>query len=372
MNITDLVQVLHGSILAQNIVFSEIPNQPEIVMVDTDTTAAQGQIYLAFPESLYRFLASAEVPVTVLTCDSRQVIPNVWKSHNIIQTNLKINTLYNAVCHWVQSKASGSSIASLMECSDSVTAKRLAAQLVYPFPSVPCWITVNLPNHADLTSVTKVFPSWNMQLIGHQLWMLGTDEPCVIDALSNLMQELHTVCCIGIPMCNFSMISALAHITQDVLQLAMEQASSTPDASPQAAVGVYRVQDEIPTLLCRYASLQMRTSYGDSALESMVHPLVKRLYEYDADHETDLAFFLFQFLLSGNNVTVTADTLHIHRNTAYNWLRIIQQMQDITKISGYEHFWMLLSCIIMNYLWQNEGIQLPKTLRLHGALSWFK
>ena len=193
-----------------------------------------------------------------------------------------------------------------------------------------------------------------------------------LERLSSLMQELHTSCCVGLPAYNLAQLPALAQLTREALELALEQAKTTPDASPQVASGVYLAQDEIPALLCRYASQQMRLQCGSSVLDCMVHPLVRRLYEYDASHETDLAFFLFQYLLSGNNITATANGMHIHRNTAYNWLRLIQQMQDITRIGGYEHFWLLLSCMMTNYLWQNEGAQLPKTPRLHGKLAWLK
>lgn len=81
-----------------------------------------------------------------------------------------------------------------------------------------------------------------------------------------------------------------------------------------------------------------------------VHPLVRRLLEYDEREQRDLSETLRAYSLSGYNYTKAAELLHTHRNT------VIYRMKQIEEILDYEFsgdqfaFHIDLSYRILDYL----------------------
>ena len=58
------------------------------------------------------------------------------------------------------------------------------------------------------------------------------------------------------------------------------------------------------------------------------HPAIDRIIEYDKSNGTDYYNTLYQYLINGGNITLTARKLFTHRNT------IAHRMNRITKITG--------------------------------------
>lgn len=81
----------------------------------------------------------------------------------------------------------------------------------------------------------------------------------------------------------------------------------------------------------------------------LTHPAVPALTRYDREHHTDLRDVLFYYLLNDCNLTATAASLYMHRNTVNNKVnqikKIIQLELDEPKLRQR----LLLSCQIMRY-----------------------
>lgn len=81
----------------------------------------------------------------------------------------------------------------------------------------------------------------------------------------------------------------------------------------------------------------------------LVSPAVIELYRYDKTHNTDLLKTLFSYLLCGRNVSETANTLYMHRNTVFNKLHKIHSIINLPLEDGSIQFKLLLSCFVVTY-----------------------
>ncbi len=85
------------------------------------------------------------------------------------------------------------------------------------------------------------------------------------------------------------------------------------------------------------------------ALESLCHPAVLRLHEYDKAHGSDYVNTLYQLLTHRTRQTAQQE-LYIHRNTLKHRLEKINSLVCLHWEDGDEMFSVLLSCRILRYL----------------------
>jgi len=84
----------------------------------------------------------------------------------------------------------------------------------------------------------------------------------------------------------------------------------------------------------------------DEMLQSLVHPAIRRLQQYDAGTGSQLLRTLWAYLYAGGNRNAAAKTLLIHRNTlSNNWERI-QSLTNVLLDDPHEREALLLSLLI--------------------------
>ncbi len=88
---------------------------------------------------------------------------------------------------------------------------------------------------------------------------------------------------------------------------------------------------------------------GNTDLVYLTHPAVVMLERYDATHKSDLRKVLYQYLINDRNVTKTADSLFMHRNTVINKVRTIKSLLDVDLDDHNLRERLVLSCQIVEY-----------------------
>ena len=81
----------------------------------------------------------------------------------------------------------------------------------------------------------------------------------------------------------------------------------------------------------------------------LTHPAVPALTRYDREHHTDLRDVLFYYLLNDCNLTATAASLYMHRNTVNNKVNQIKKLIQLELDEPKLRQRLLLSCQIMRY-----------------------
>lgn len=82
---------------------------------------------------------------------------------------------------------------------------------------------------------------------------------------------------------------------------------------------------------------------GTHELSSFLHPAIPEIIRYDKDHRTNLLETLSVHLQFGDNPTLVAARLFIHRNTLFYRLSKIRELFNLDLSSGNERMWLLLS-----------------------------
>ena len=78
-----------------------------------------------------------------------------------------------------------------------------------------------------------------------------------------------------------------------------------------------------------YAIFHIAQLCSDNS-DMFIHPKLKLLYSLDRDHDSSFADSLYTYLKCNRNITNTANTLHIHRNTLIYHLKRIEELLDIS------------------------------------------
>jgi len=81
----------------------------------------------------------------------------------------------------------------------------------------------------------------------------------------------------------------------------------------------------------------------------LTHPDVTRLYYYDIDNNNNLLEVMFEYLLNGQNTSLTAQALFMHRNTVINKLNKIEEVLGYKVDYEKDHFLFLISFMVLNY-----------------------
>ncbi|MBM4763179.1 helix-turn-helix domain-containing protein [Bacillus sp. B15-48] len=85
-------------------------------------------------------------------------------------------------------------------------------------------------------------------------------------------------------------------------------------------------------------------------LEGVCHRGYRELQEYDRLYQTNYCQTLYEYFLSGNNISAAADKLYIHRNTMSYRLQKISEMIHIDLTNGEEAFQLFLTIKIQQWL----------------------
>lgn len=78
-------------------------------------------------------------------------------------------------------------------------------------------------------------------------------------------------------------------------------------------------------------------------LTGFLHPVIAEIIKYDKEHKTSLLKTLEQHLLFGDNPTLVASNLFIHRNTLFYRIAKIKELFNISMSGGEERAHLLLS-----------------------------
>ena len=87
----------------------------------------------------------------------------------------------------------------------------------------------------------------------------------------------------------------------------------------------------------------------NSSLDEFIHPTVRAIRDYDAEHESEYGLTLHTYLLRGKDAMKTCDELHIHKNTLSYRLRRLASMHGIDWDDGYLLTQLLISLEILHF-----------------------
>ncbi|MQS52616.1 hypothetical protein FHL02_06240 [Lactobacillus salsicarnum] len=111
-------------------------------------------------------------------------------------------------------------------------------------------------------------------------------------------------------------------------------------------------QSPEPVIFCedQYFDLMLARINHDAILPFFIDPTIQTLQNYDVENETELLTTLLTYLQQDGNLSHTADTLYIHRNTLHNRLERIYELTAIDLKDANTRFKLLCSFKIKEYV----------------------
>ncbi len=123
-------------------------------------------------------------------------------------------------------------------------------------------------------------------------------------------------------------------------------------------LGIYM---ERSGLICKYSDYSIyhiaRLCSERTELDTLCHPKVWELLEYDKEHNTFFTESLYVYLMCGRSAPAAAKKLHFHRNTMYYHLHRIEEILDIDLNDNSLLFSLEFSLKFMEY---NKSIDTKK------------
>lgn len=104
-----------------------------------------------------------------------------------------------------------------------------------------------------------------------------------------------------------------------------------------------------PYYVIHLCSQKFTEIHNTKNLIYLAHPDIIRLYYYDLNTKNNLLDVLFTYLSCAQNLSLTAETLYMHRNTVLNKLNKIEDFLHHKPFTEKDHFLILLSCMIIKY-----------------------
>jgi DNA-binding PucR family transcriptional regulator len=76
------------------------------------------------------------------------------------------------------------------------------------------------------------------------------------------------------------------------------------------------------------------------------------MWDSGEEGQRELVRSLYHYLLSGRNITVTAENIHVHRNSLIYRLNKLSEMldKDLKDLGPDQTFFYLFSCMIVEHL----------------------
>lgn len=366
-----LIQGIESHIVLQQINNPVLNGESALVMLEPGLIPSDNVIYLGTQEEANSFLRNSKSPVTLFIHSGRPVwIEKPSSRHNVVITDLTLAQLYNHLSRRLSLVSDSELLTTILREAKPENISILLEELSFAPETNSRWMLITgsgLPSlRKDLLAIHS---GWHTVQLGNSLWILGNLSNIDFSALSKQMEAYDSFACIGPPTVPASHLRLAASLTEYTLNLSMEQYHIAPTAAPQQAPRVFQFDNELFFILLRLGQTQLKEICGIGDLQCFLHPLVPTLCQYDAEHGTKLLNFLFLYLVTGENLTATASAMYMHRNTAQNWLKLIQKQGEVNLADGYERFRLFLSCLIMNYNWHSQPESLPQ-LRIQGYQPW--
>lgn len=98
-----------------------------------------------------------------------------------------------------------------------------------------------------------------------------------------------------------------------------------------------------------YQDVFVRTIAQSANLRAFIHPMLRRLQEYDQAHSTALLHTLCVYLLQEQNLHATARQLFIHRNTLVYRLQRIRTLLQLDLDDAAVRNVLRTGCILLEY-----------------------
>lgn len=98
-----------------------------------------------------------------------------------------------------------------------------------------------------------------------------------------------------------------------------------------------------------FAAKQFQISLSSDDIVLLADPAIVSLNRYDKEHNSNLCEVLLNYLTTGRNITLTAKSLYMHRNTVQNKIAKISQLISLDLADGNVQQRLLYSCQIIKY-----------------------
>ena len=102
-------------------------------------------------------------------------------------------------------------------------------------------------------------------------------------------------------------------------------------------------------LVVHLSSQRFKQRMGTNNTMFLAHPDAVKVYYHDLEENDNLLEILTVYLANGQNISVCAEQLYMHRNTVHNKIKKIKELIHLDLESGVDSSLLLLSCTILQY-----------------------
>lgn len=110
-------------------------------------------------------------------------------------------------------------------------------------------------------------------------------------------------------------------------------------------VHYYAFADSIVTYLVKTS-----VNCGEFTMESLCHPSVYKIFEYDKKYGSDYMNFLRIYIYSGGSVKRTAEALFMHKNTVYQKIEKLKEFFHVDVNDLYAYVKLYVSLVILEQM----------------------
>ena len=107
----------------------------------------------------------------------------------------------------------------------------------------------------------------------------------------------------------------------------------------------YAFADSIVTYL-----VNTSVNCGEFTMESLCHPSVYKIFEYDKKYGSDYMNFLRIYIYSGGSVKRTAEALYMHKNTVYQKIEKLKESFHVDVNDLYAYVKLYVSLVILEQM----------------------
>ena len=112
-----------------------------------------------------------------------------------------------------------------------------------------------------------------------------------------------------------------------------------------SGVHYYAFADSIVTYLVKTS-----VNCGEFTMESLCHPSVYKIFEYDKKYGSDYMNFLRIYIYSGGSVKRTAEALFMHKNTVYQKIEKLKEFFHVDVNDLYAYVKLYVSLVILEQM----------------------
>ena len=112
---------------------------------------------------------------------------------------------------------------------------------------------------------------------------------------------------------------------------------------------VYPYKELNMLLVVHLSSQRFKQRMGTNNTMFLAHPDAVKVYYHDLEENDNLLEILTVYLANGQNISVCAEHLYMHRNTVHNKIKKIKELIHLDLESGVDSSLLLLSCTILQY-----------------------